>query len=172
MPDVRYFLEVINGFLTHCYDSEWFYVEKKRAPFLSAGKSSAKMVFSLVENARVRLSLSSWSVVSSFLSNHLVQWWASASLGSWLRVYLTSSCSGAGSNFQCTEAASSIRHGWGAPLRRSLVNIQKRTCRSIANSWSSAGFLVSQLLKVCRMLWVSLLTLQLFLSFAPCLSHI
>lgn len=30
-----------------------------------------------------------------------------------------------------------------APLRRSLINIQKRKCRSIASIWSSAGVLVS-----------------------------
>lgn len=131
-------------------DSIW---RRKRLLF-SVWVGSVQMVFSLVENTRVRLKLSSWAVVSPSLCNHLCTMVgitlaeeSSASLRSWLRVYLGLSCceevliSGALGMFP-TYAMAEI-----APLRRSLVNIQKRKCRSIASVWSSAGVLISL---ICR----------------------
>lgn len=129
-------------------DSIW---RRKRLLF-SVWVGSVQMVFSLVENTGVRLKLSSWAVVSPSLCNHLCTMVgitlaeeSSASLRSWLRVCLSLSC--------CEEVLISGALGMFpayaeiAPLRRSLVNIQKRKRRSIASIWSSAGVLISL---ICR----------------------
>lgn len=77
-----------------------------------------------------------------------------APLGFWLRVSLRLSYLWASSGALGTFSAFAMAEI--APLRRPLVNIQKRKCRSTAGVWSPAGlivFLSCQRTEGHRMLW-------------------
>lgn len=100
-----------------------------------------------MENTRVRLKLTSWAVVCPSLCSHLCTMLgigpaeeSPAPLGFWLRVYLSLSYSWASSGALGMFPAYAMAEI--APLWRSLVNIQKRKCRSTAGVWSPAGLIV------------------------------
>lgn len=110
---------------------------------------SAKKVFSLVENTRVRLNLSSWAAVSSSLCSHLCTMLSiapaeesPAPLGFWLRVYLSLSClwtsSGALGTFPAYAMAGI------APLRKSSEEEMQKHCWCLVPSLADC---ISQLLK-------------------------